>query len=152
MSLIAWLPLTTDIKEKIQNRPVSAAAGRSLPTVGAQGKLGQGYTFSNSGIKVSDVPTTAEMSFSLWLKMTSSTGCHILDLRDSSEVGYQPMYYNPDSGIQIYSSYGGSSYVPVKFALNTWYHIVVTMKSGKGVVYINGENIGSTTGVGVSYQ
>ena len=151
MSLIAWLPLTTDIKEKIQNRPVSAAAGRSLPTAEAQGKLGQGYTFSNSGIKVSDVPTTAEMSFSLWLKMTSATtGCHILDLRDSSEAGYQPIYYKPDSGIQIYSSYGGSSYVNTKFELNTWYHVIVTMKSGEGVVYINGENIGSTTGVGTN--
>ena len=88
MSLIAWLPLTTDIKEKIQNRPVSAAAGRSLPTTGAQGKLGQGYTFSNSGIKVSNVPTAAEMSFSLWLKMTSNTNCHIIDLRTSDSSGY----------------------------------------------------------------
>lgn len=88
MSLIAWLPLTTDMKEKIQNRPVSAAAGRSLPAAGAQGKLGQGYTFSNSGITVSGVPTAAEMSFSLWLKMTNNIDCHILDLRTSDSGGY----------------------------------------------------------------
>ena len=97
MSLIAWLPLNTNtIIEQISNRTVSAAADRSLPEYGADGKIGPGYTFSNSGIKVNNIPITDRMSFSLWVKAsipenkTTVQSCHILDLRDSGngERGY----------------------------------------------------------------
>jgi hypothetical protein len=55
MSLQIWLPLNGSLDEKISGKTVVAAAGRSLPSSGADGKLGSGYTFSSSGIKIDNV-------------------------------------------------------------------------------------------------
>ena len=157
MSLIAWLPLNTNtIIEQISNKTISAAAGRSLPEYGANGKIGPGYTFSNSGIKVDNIPITDRMSFSLWIKASTPPGetavpsCHILDLRDSNngERGYQPIYYHSTDGIQIYSSAGTSQYVIC--TLDTkWHHLVVTMESNNSLLYIDGQFIGTARHGGV---
>jgi hypothetical protein len=88
MSLQVWLPLNGSLDEKISGKTVSAAAD-GLPTSGAVGKLGSGYTFSNNGIRISSLKTYKTMSFALWLKLTSHNPCHIIDYRHpTGEAGY----------------------------------------------------------------
>lgn len=142
MSLVHWLPLINNFQDIIGGAATSAAPNRFLPTSGAAGKLGTGYTFNNSGIRVNDVQLTDEMSFALWVKLTTHTSCHILDLRGvSGEAGYQPLYYGAGSGIQIYSSGGGSTYINYNLGTN-WHHLVVTISNNIGKLYVDGSYVG----------
>lgn len=152
MSLQVWLPLNGSLDEKINNKNISAAAGLSLPTSGATGKLGPGYTFSNNGIQISSLKTYKTMSFALWLKLTSHNLCHIIDYRHPiGEAGYQPIYYGTDSqgrwGIQIHTSGGGgqNEYIPIQLSTNIWYHLCVIMQNNLCSLYIDGTLIGNTT-------
>ena len=152
MSLIAWLPLNTNkIIETINNSTIVAADNRTLPEYGANGKFSPGYTFSNSGIKVNNIPLTDKMSFSLWVKIDQENqGCHIIDFRASDSVGYQPIYYGYDQGVrgvQIHSAHGTNGYVHYELDAN-WHHLVITMMKNKGTLYVDGVyqgevNIGS---------
>lgn len=151
MSLQVWLPLNGSLGEKISGKTISAAAG-GLPTSGATGKLGPGYTFSNSGIRVSSLKTYKTMSFALWLKLTSHNLCHIIDYRHpTGEAGYQPIYYGTDSqgrwGIQIHTSGEGgqNEYIPFQLSTDIWYHLCVIMQDNFCSLYINGTLIGNTT-------
>ncbi len=66
-------------------------------------------------------------------------------MRNLDGTGYQPMYVNSSSGIQVGGTGSAFTYIPYTFSLNTWYHICVTANSSKTIVYINGQNIGETT-------
>jgi hypothetical protein len=88
------------------------------------------------------------MTFALWIKLNTHTSCHILDLRKvpgtTTEVGYQPLYYNTSSGIQIYGTAGGSSYIPCSLGTD-WHHLVVTLESNLAVLYLDGVKKGQTS-------
>lgn len=152
MSLIHWLPLTNEIIDMVGGATIEAAPNRTLPVSGASGRLGLGYTFNNSGIQVNNVQLTGTMSFALWIKLSTHTNCHILDLRKvpgtTTEVGYQPLYYNTSSGIQIYGTAGGSSYIPCSLGTD-WHHLVVTLENNQAVLYLDGAKKGQTSLTGL---
>lgn len=157
MSLIAWLPLNEDnIQEKLTNKPVSAGTGLTLPKYNNKtyGKIGAGYTFSNNGIKILNLTTTKQMSFALWVKLNKNASCHILDFRNASDKGYQPMYYGVSSGIQIFNNteYGSAgAYVNDKTISDCkWHHLAVTIEENLGVLYVDGKRKGSISGITVS--
>lgn len=140
MSLIAWLPLLYgDLNDKC-GRTMDTTFGVEAPTSVANGKIGKGYTFSSHGIRIKNIPVTKTMSFALWIKLTSNSACHILDLRghdNGTETGYQPIYYD-GSGVQIYSSAGSNSaYNPCSLG-TSWHHLVVTIEDGHGRLYLDG--------------
>lgn len=154
MSLIAWIPLvqTKGLGDKF-SRPVDTTFSKDLPTaitneyetvdgtiINRCGKIGKGYLFNNSGVRIKNMPVTKKMSFALWVKLSSNSGCHILDLRgqdDGSEKGYQPIYYN-GSGIQIWSPGCNSKYNDCVLGTE-WHHLVVTIEDGAGSLYLDGE-------------
>lgn len=147
MSLQVWLPLNGSLDEKINNKNISAAAGLSLPTAGAIGKLGLGYTFSNSGIKIENIQATSQMSFAMWVKLSSNTFCHLLDFRSSDSNGYQPIYYE-NGQVQIYSAKNNSgAYIAAPLGDCQWHHLVITMREGKGELYFDGASSGSISGI-----
>lgn len=140
MSLITWLPLLYgDLNDKC-GRTRDTTFGVEAPTSVANGKIGKGYTFSSHGIRIKNIPVTKTMSFALWIKLTSNSACHILDLRghdNGTETGYQPIYYD-GSGVQIYSSAGSNSaYNPCSLG-TSWHHLVVTIEDGHGRLYLDG--------------
>lgn len=140
MSLIAWLPLLYgDLNDKC-GRTRDTTFGVEAPTSVDNGKIGKGYTFSSHGIRIKNIPVTKTMSFALWIKLTSNSACHILDLRghdNGTETGYQPIYYD-GSGVQIYSSAGSNSaYNPCSLG-TSWHHLVVTIEDGHGRLYLDG--------------
>lgn len=145
MGLISWLPLTN-------NAEIKDMCGNNISTLGSQPVygnttciLGSGYTFSGSNIKVEGVKITPTMSFSVWVRMTTSGSYHIIDFRDSSGAGIQPIYYNNTSGIQFYSSGGGSEYIPCTLTVNKWHHLVVTVLNGKVTLWQDGTKKGTAS-------
>lgn len=145
MSLIHQIPLINNFNDIIGGAVIEAAPSRTLPTTQTNGKIGRGYSFQNNGVKVKSVQLSSEMSFSLWVKLSSNTACHILDARSASgEIGYQPMYYN-GTGIQIYSSEGGGN-AYINCSLGTsWHFLTVTIKDGIGTLYMDGQKKGTKT-------
>ncbi len=139
MSLQIWLPLNGSLDEKISGKIVSAATGRSLPSAGAVGKLGSGYTFSSSGIKIANIQATSQMSFAMWVKLNSNTLCHLLDFRTSDgNTGYQPIYYE-NNQIQIYSAANAQGpYRPAALSDLNWHHLTVTMQNSDCRLYVDG--------------
>lgn len=140
MSLVAWLPLLYgDLNDKC-GRKVDTTFGASAPSSASAGKIGKGYLFSSHGVRIKNIPVTKTMSFALWIKLTSNSACHILDLRghdDGTETGYQPIYYD-GSGIQIYSSAGANSAYNSCYLGTNWHHLVVTIEDGHGRLYLDG--------------
>lgn len=145
MSLIHWIPLINNFNDVAGGAASAAVSPTILPTTLTNGKLGRGYSFKNNGIKIKSVQLSAEMSFSVWVKLANNTACHIIDARSSSgEVGYQPMYYN-GSGIQIYSSAGGGNDY-INCSLDTsWHLLVATIKDGIGTLFLDGQKKGTKT-------
>lgn len=88
------------------------------------------------------------MTFSVWVNFNALTAGFIIDAR-KSENGVQPMYFNPSSGIQIFSNVGGTdastgAYISFSPTVNTWYHLVCAFDEDGSKLYINGELQGST--------
>lgn len=111
MGLLLWLPLTENsIQDKCGN---TITTSKTLPTYNTSGKLGGSYSFSSHNIKVPNLYASGSMTFALWICFSTVTNCHILDFRHSSgEKGYQPIYYDPSAGVQLFSSTApGGGYV-----------------------------------------
>ena len=144
MSLIAWLPLCKN--SLYDNMGNILTTSKTLPAFNASGKIGGSYVFTNNNIRIKNMKATGEMSFAVWMKLSSSTACHVLDFRHSSgEKGYQPIYYSPGSGVQIYSSTSptGAYIATGTLTVGVWYHITVVIGGGKATLYLNGTNKGT---------
>lgn len=109
------------------------------------GILGYGYIFNTSGtsnvIVNNSYKLTKNMSFSCWVYFNTLKNCFIIDMRNSSGQGFQPMYYGGASGIQFYSSgttTGGYLSLGGALTAKKWYHIAVSMKNGVCSAYLNG--------------
>ena len=143
MSLVVWLPLNGDLENQgLSNVTVT----NNGATVDASGKIGKCYSFNGSSAKIStSINLTPAMSFCAWVKFNSVKN-FVIDARDSSGQGYQPMYIS-STGLQIYSSGSPSGgYINYSFSTDVWYHLVVSYSNNKGYLYVNGTLIG-TVGV-----
>ena len=140
MALRVWLPLNGNIN----NYGISdAIATNSGATVDNNGKIGKCYSFNGSSAKIStSINLTPEMSFCTWVKFNSVQN-FVIDARNSSGQGYQPMYIS-STGVQIYSSGSPSGgYINYSFSTNVWYHLVVSYSNNKGYLYVNGTLVGT---------
>ena len=143
MSLVVWLPLNGNLENQgLSNVTVT----NNGATVDNNGKIGKCYSFNGSSAKIStSINLTPAMSFCAWVKFNSVKN-FVIDARDSSGKGYQPIYIS-STGVQIYSSGSPSGgYVNYSFSTGVWYHLVVSYSNNKGYLYVNGTLIG-TVGV-----
>lgn len=142
MSLKVWIPLIEDYHN--QGTEI-VDVGNTGATASTSGPLGASYSFNgtNNQITASYTCAESELTVCMWVTFTK-LGVHLLDMRNSDNTGYQPMYVS-SSGIQVGGS--NSSYVYIDFVptLNTWYHLCVVMTSSKSQLYVNGEFYGETT-------
>lgn len=140
MALRVWLPLNGNIN----NYGISdAVVTNNGATVDNNGKIGKCYSFNGSSAKIStQINLTPEMSFCVWVKFNSIQN-FVIDARNSSGQGYQPIYIS-STGVQIYSSGSPSGgYVNYSFSTGIWYHIVVSYSNNKGYLYVNGMLVGT---------
>lgn len=139
MALQVWLPLNGDLR----NQGVSdVTVTNSGATINTNGKIGSCYSFNGSSSYITtDIKTSSSMSFCCWVYFNSFDGAQLIDCRNNSAVGYQPMYIT-QSYIQIGNSQNGFAEIGYSFSASTWYHIVVANNESKTWVYINGSLIG----------
>ena len=144
MSLKVWLPLIsgTDNQGLLQSNPTSNGT-----IAYSASKFGTGLQFNGSSTYLDgSVYTTATMTYMCWIYFDTLRGCHLLDCRTPAGVGYQPMYINPTSGVQVGGSTSTFPYIAYTFTAATWYHIAVTYSATKCQLFINGALIGEATG------
>lgn len=149
MSLKVWLPLISDtnsiglIREGITPHNISTYSASKFGTA-AQLNGSNGYIEGS-------VYTTATMTYMCWVYFDTLKGCHLLDCRTSAGNGYQPMYINPSSGVQVGGSTSAFPYIAYTFAAAKWYHIAVTYSTTKCQLFVNGALVGeSTSGKGTA--
>lgn len=84
-------------------------------------------------------------SWGLWVKYNSLSGTQVLLGANASN--YYSLFYN---GSTFYVNYGGSigslAY-PTGLSVNTWYNIFLTRNGSTITVYLNGNSIGTMSGV-----
>ena len=93
---------------------------------------GSQYITENNEIETTDSTIAA------WVKTSLSTNAFILDCRNSSGAGKQPIYQYTNGSIQ---SGGASQYVTTNTGLlvaNTWIHLAIVQSGSSLLVYKNG--------------
>ena len=156
MALKLWFPLTESLSQQGLTTPdttysnITITAGNANSASGVLGRYGS-FNGSSSRIISSMAINSANLTVTCWVY--SAGNCHLLDMRNSSGTGYQPMYFSLTSGIQMGGSGSGYAYVPYTFTANKWYHIAVVETATEGSLYVNGAYIGkTTTGKGYNYN
>ena len=143
MSLQVWLPLISDANPIGLDRSSITANGTIAYN---SGKFGNSLQFNGSSTYVQgSIYTTATMTYMCWLKFDTARGTHVLDCRTPAGVGYQPIYINPSTGVQVGGSTSSFIYINYTFTANTWYHVAVVYSASDCKLYVNGALIGSTT-------
>ena len=96
-------------------------------------------TFSGSQYITEDNEIeTTDSTIAAWVKTSLSANAFILDCRNSSGAGKQPIYQYTNGSIQ---SGGASQYVTTNTGLlvaNTWIHLVIVQSGSSLLVYKNG--------------
>lgn len=101
------------------------------------------YIEINNDIITGELPAyNLNYTFSIWA-YPQKLNTFILDCRNSSGNGYQPIYITPGT-IQVGGTSTAFSNIPYSFSINKWYHIVVVYTNSDVKVYINGSKIGET--------
>ena len=102
-------------------------------------KYGIGQVFSgNQYIVEPNEISTTDSTISLWIKSALAANCHVLDARNSSEIGKQPIYQYTNGSIQ---TGGNNKYVTTNTGLltaNTWIHVALVQAGDSLLVYKNG--------------
>ena len=81
---------------------------------------------------------TTDSTIALWIKSALNTNAHVLDARNNSEVGKQPIYQYTNGSIQ---AGGNNAYVTTNTGLlvaNTWVHVALVQSGNSLLVYKNG--------------
>ena len=143
MSLQVWLPLISDLNPIGLDRNEITGNGTIAYN---SGKFGTSLQFNGSSTYVQgNIYTTATMTYMCWMKFDTARGTHVLDCRTPAGAGYQPMYINPSTGVQVGGSTSSFIYISYTFSANTWYHIAVVYSATDCKLYVNGAFVGSTT-------
>ena len=151
MSLKVWLPLI----DNFDNQGIDIANPTTTgATVSTSGPLGGSYYFDGTNDQIQTTYTSAEntMTVCMWVNF-SNFSVHLLDMRNSSGVGYQPAYV-ASTGIQV----GGTSnnqfpYINYSFSTGTWYHLGIVYSSTGTKLYVNGALAGeASNSLGYNYN
>lgn len=91
-------------------------------------------------ISLNTIIPTKGFTLSLWLnfKEIKNSGQFIVDLRDLSGSGIQPLYINSDGKIQFYTNNGTNFYFNYTFTAHKWYHIALALTNTTVSLYVNG--------------
>lgn len=91
-------------------------------------------------ISLNSIIPTKGFTLSLWLnfKEIKNSGQFIVDLRDLSGSGIQPLYINSDGKIQFYTNNGTNFYFNYTFTAHKWYHIALALTNTTVSLYVNG--------------
>ena len=145
MSLQVWLPLISDTTNIGLNRDIQVTTHGAISYTAS--KFGTGLQFNGSTTYLDgSIYTTATMTYMCWIYFDTARGTHVLDCRTPAGNGYQPMYINPSTGVQVGGSTSSYPYISYTFTSGTWYHIAVTYSPTKCELFINGSFIGENTG------
>lgn len=135
MSLLVWLPLISDTKNRGIANPTITTTGTIAYNAG---KIGNALTFSNSALTLNPAPLntdTKEFSFAFWFK-TTNTGSTQCLYNGRTAVGSAIAIFlignkwRFDDGNQKTFNFGATA--------NTWEHIVITRDETNTKLYING--------------
>ena len=136
MSLITWLPLISDTKNKGLSYPVITTTGTIAYN---NGKLGTALTFNNTAITLKPAPlntNTKEFSFAFWFKPTSTNSYQCLYNGRTTVGGAIAIFRDPsnlwrfDDGTQRTFNFGT--------VVNEWHHYVFTRDESNVKLYIDG--------------
>ena len=100
-------------------------------------QVSQVFSGSQYIVEPNEISTT-DSTIALWVKSALSANAHVLDARNSSEIGKQPIYQYTNGSIQ---TGGNNIYVTTNTGLlvaNTWVHIVLVQSGNSLLVYKNG--------------
>lgn len=91
-------------------------------------------------ISLNTIIPTKGFTLSLWLnfKEIKNSGQFIVDLRDLSGSGIQPLYINSDGKIQFYTNNGTNFYFNYTFTAHKWYYIALALTNTTVSLYVNG--------------
>lgn len=142
-----WSPAVTDAIYENNNAIIYDCSGYqnngtivgTLTAAAGSPRYDTALTFAaNSYITESTEFSTTDSTISLWLYPALSANCHILDARNDSGTGKQPIYSYTNGSIQA----GGSAqYVTSSTGLltaNTWVHLVLVQQGNSLLIYKNG--------------
>ena len=99
--------------------------------------VSQVFSGSQYIVEPNEISTT-DSTIALWVKSALSANAHVLDARNSSEIGKQPIYQYTNGSIQ---TGGNNVYVTTNTGLlvaNTWVHIALVQSGNSLLVYKNG--------------
>lgn len=136
MSLITWLPLISDTKNRGLSNPTLTTTGTITFN---NGKLGKALTFNNTAITLKPAPlntSTKEFSFAFWFKPSNTTGAMCI-YNGRTEVGAAISIFRMttntfrfDDGVQHVFSY--------QTVANEWHHFVFTRDESNIKLYVDG--------------
>ena len=140
MSLLVWLPLNGDLKDR-------GIEGNDLinngATVNNNGKIGKCYYFDGIDDRLYNKFNLDSEVFSiaLWFKasqITSSSQCLIsLNSGNTGSAGQQFAFIITTSGVTFHSG-GNYTLASYSFNINEWYHLALTSNGTIQTLYING--------------
>ena len=144
MALQIWIPFISDNHNQgLTSNQVTA--GTCTYTTG--GTLGNAATFNGSSTyQRINYHYTKQITFAIFAKFNNFS-IHLLDARDASGNGYQPMYVG-QSGVQ---AGGGSSFptIDYQFTAGVWYHLCVVETGTKVQLYVNGNFVNEAAHTGI---
>lgn len=82
---------------------------------------------------------TTDSTIALWVKSSLGQNAHVLDARNNSGIGKQPIYQYTNGAIQ---TGGNADYVTSNSGLlvaNTWVHVVLVQNGNSLLIYKNGD-------------
>ena len=146
MALQVWLPLNGNLNNQgLTNTTVT----NSGATVDNNGKIGKCYNFnSNKYLSVPNPITTSTTAFSIstWIYVTQfSNGFACVCSGRSSTSGAGIAFWVTPSYIRLDD--GAMYIVNATISTGTWVHVCATWSSSKKSIYLNGQELGSSTSI-----
>ena len=136
MSLLVWLPLTTDTQNRGLSSPVITTTGTLSYDAG---KIGNALTFNNSSIVLSPAPlntNTKEFSFAFWFKPTSMTTYQCFYAGRNAVGSAIALWLAPENKWRF--DCGSNTALNFGATLNEWHHFVFTRSESKTNFYVDG--------------
>lgn len=165
--LVSYWKLDSITNPIVDSKGVNNGIAASTGVISTAGKVGLGIAFNNSTTSGgyinmgnnSSLYPTSDFSLSIWVKTPSpwdptQPAHNMLNTRGIGSAGYALGILNTGFRLDI----AGSPYAYLQSFPNsgselptgTWYHIVVTLESGTGRMYINGILVTSSTNMSIA--
>jgi hypothetical protein len=153
--LVAWWPGQGNANDVVGTNNGTLLNGATF----APGEVGSAFSFdgANAVAQIADSPALSiapgsALTVELWAYRTStnSVGCLLgkrIGCGDNSGINYQMAYGGLDFGLCFGAGHGDQVLPGIDLALNTWTHLAGTFEGGTYKFYINGQVVGTATGM-----